>query len=200
MCVCSLDSLPLHSASPSIYQASTPEIQPLGRSEEPRPHPEELHASWHPHPSGVKAAGTQQRDGRWVGARREVRGPRSQQGRRCVTPEVAEMARCREVNPQPSSTGRGEERFPLAMVTGLPPFGSAAGSETAGAWEVGRRRRVRGSWGGEKVVKSYGGKRKSCSLRELILTALKGFKQGCFSSLSWNFFLTPFKSKSIIKC
>lgn len=30
--------------------------------------------------------------------------------------------------------------------------------------------------------------------------ALKGLKEGCFSSLSWNFFLTPFKSKSFIKC
>lgn len=85
---------------------------------------------------------------------------------------------------------------------------SGRGSGAATIWEHGRERnrggkrkeRERGSWGGEKVVKSYEGERKSCSLRGWIRTALKGFQQGCFSSLSWNFFLTPFKSKSLIKC
>lgn len=81
---------------------------------------------------------------------------------------------------------------------------SGRGSGAATIWERNRggkkKERERGSWGGEKVVKSYGGERKNCSLREWIRTALKGFQQGCFSSLSWNFFLTPFKSKSLIKC
>lgn len=154
MRVCSLDSLPLHSASPSSSQASTPEIQPLARSEEPRPHPEEPHTSLQPHPGGVKAAGTQHRAGRWVGARREARGPQFQQGHRCVMLQVVERARCREVNPQPSSMGRGEERFPLAVVAGLPPFGSTAGSET----EVGRRRNMReGAGEGRRWLKATGG-------------------------------------------
>lgn len=160
MRACSLDSLPPHSASPSSYQASTPEIQPLARSEEPRPHPEEPHTPWQPHPGGVKAAGTQHRAGRCVGARREARGPQFQQGHRCVMLEVVEMARCRGVNPQPSGTGRGEERFPLAVVAGLPPSGSTAGSET----EVGRGRSVReGAGEGKRWLKATRGKGKAAA-------------------------------------
>lgn len=125
-------------------------------SEEPRPHPEEPHAPWQPHPGGVKAAGTQHRAGRWVGARREARGPQFQQGHRCVMLEVVERAGCREVNPQPSGTGRGEERFPLAVVAGLPPFGS----ET----EVGRRRSVReGAGEGRRWLKATGVKGKTAA-------------------------------------
>ena len=61
---------------------------------------------------------------------------------------------------------------------------------------VGRRWSM-GGW--VKMVEKLQGRIQTCGLRELTLTALKGLKEGCFSSLSWNFFLTPFKSKSFIK-